>query len=310
MNHPPRKLIPDEQTIVVLDTSPVRNLAYADATPGWVATFADMANDSYSFSLADGACAELLTQHASGRLTDDQLDRIVGAIETFVNPNVPVLPGKTDLMEMIGESAEPGWSEFGLRDMSSQIWTVLKTASATPEKDRVGADEELQEDRDEWIGAFAKFEAGLAEWLEEVPDGEEKHPLHEHEHPLLERQFRNLAAHSLVQQPTLAERLDLQLRYVWRQWVRSRKAKDGYNPASPKKRNDGIDLDLYRYLMLPAFVVAEDGGFHKRIADIKSPQLDWFWQPQNLADAWARGERPRPAWAAVAADQTTSQHAG
>lgn len=310
MTRPPRKIIPDELCIVVLDTSPVRNIAYADVMPAWVATFADMAKEGYSFSLADGACAELLSQHASGSLTDDQLDRIVRAIETFLNRDVPVLLGKTDLMEMIGESAEPNWSEAELQHTSSRIWKVLKTASAAPKKDRVGADEELQEDRDAWIGAFQEFDAGLAEWLEEVPVGEEKHPLHEYDHPLLERQFRHLAAHSRVQQPNLAERLDLQLRYVWRQWVRSRNVKDGYNPDSRKKRNDGIDLDLYRYLMLPAFVVAEDCGFHTRIEDIESPQRGWFWQPQKLADTWARGERPCPAWATVAADKTISQQAG
>ncbi len=42
MNHPKRKIIPDEQCIVVLDTSPVRNIAQASGTPAWVATFVDM----------------------------------------------------------------------------------------------------------------------------------------------------------------------------------------------------------------------------------------------------------------------------
>jgi len=55
--------------------------------------------------------------------------------------------------------------------------------------------------------------------------------------------------------------------------------------------------------MLPAFVVAEDGGFHARLADSDSPQRKWFWQPQNLADTWVRGERPHPAWAATAINQ-------
>jgi hypothetical protein len=211
---PPRKLISDAQCVVVLDTSPVRNIAYAKATPVWVSTFAGMSKSGYSFSLADGAFAELLSQHASGRLTDDQLHRIVSTIEIFLNPCVPVLPGKIDLMEMISESAKPDWSESEVQDISTRSWKVLKTASVTRGKARVGADEELQEDRNEWISNFKEFDAGLAEWLEEVPDGLEKHPLHEYEHPLLERQFRSLAARSLIQQPNLAERQDLMLRYV------------------------------------------------------------------------------------------------
>ena len=63
MTSSPRKLIPDELTIVVLDTCTVRGLAYAEATPGWVSTFAAMTENGYSFSLADGALTELLAQY-------------------------------------------------------------------------------------------------------------------------------------------------------------------------------------------------------------------------------------------------------
>lgn len=308
MNHPQRKLIPDEQTIVVLDTSPVRNVGH-DGVPAWVATFADMRKDSYSFSLADGACAELLTAHARGSITDDKLATIVNAAEMYLNPAVPVLLGKIDLMRMIGESNEPvGW-EAEVRKLSQRAWQMLKAASSIPPKERISAEAELQEDRDHWIGAFAKFDVGLEEWLSEDPSREEQFPLHLYDHPLLDLQFRSFAARSVYHRPDMADRADLQMRYEWRQWIRFRQKKDGYNPTSKKNRNDGVDLDMYPYLMLPALVVAGDSGFHSRIEDIESPQLDWFWQPQDLADAWARGERPRPGWAAVPTDQTTSQHA-
>lgn len=301
MNHPPRKLIPDEQTIVVLDTSPVRNVGH-DGVPAWVATFADMAKDGYAFSLADGACAELLTAHARGSITDDALETIVNAAERYLNPAIPVMLGKLDLMRMIGESNEPmGW-EAEARTLSLRAWQMLKTASGIPRTERISAEAELQEDRDDWIGAFAKFDAGFEEWLSEDPSREEQFPLHPYEHPLLDLQFRSLAARSVNHHPDMAKRVDLQMRYEWRQWVRFRQKKHGYNPASNKNRNDGVDLDMYPYLMLPALVVAGESGFHSRIADIKSPQLDWFWQPQDLADAWARGERPRPTWDAIAVD--------
>lgn len=51
-----------------------------------------------------------------------------------------------------------------------------------------------------------------------------------------------------------------------------RKANDVCNPASQKKRSDGIDLDLYCYLVPPAFVVVEESRFHTRVEDIRSPQ--------------------------------------
>ncbi len=69
-----------------------------------------------------------------------------------------------------------------------------------------------------------------------------------------------------------------------------------YDPTSLKKLNDGIDFDLYRYLMLPAFVVADDSGFFTKITDIPSFQVKWFCKPQALADAWSRGESPVPHW--------------
>lgn len=78
--------------------------------------------------------------------------------------------------------------------------------------------------------------------------------------------------------------------------MRTRKSKEPYDPTSVKKVNDGIDFDLYCYLMLPAFVVASERGFYGEIADIKSLQRDWFWRPEELAAARAVGERPRPIW--------------
>lgn len=306
MTHPRRKIISDEQCIVVLDTSPVRSIAYESAMPAWVGTFADMSKGGYSFSLADGACIELLTQHARGSITDDELTRIVAATETYLNPEMPVLLGKVDLMRMIGESSAPtGWEADTLA-LSKQVWQRLKSASSTPPEKRISGEAELQEDRDDWIGAFAKFDLGLEEWLSEDPSREEQFPLHLYKHPLLDVQFRSIAARSVHQHPDMAERVDLQMRYQWRQWVRARQEKDGYNPASKRNRNDGVDLDMYRYLMLPALVVAGDSDFHKRISDINSPQLDWFCRPQELADAWTRGECPRPTWVAAVTEQAAS----
>ncbi|WP_321817059.1 MULTISPECIES: hypothetical protein [unclassified Paraburkholderia] len=50
MNHLMRKIIPDEQCIVVLDTSLVRDIAHASETPAWFTTFAAISKAGYSFS--------------------------------------------------------------------------------------------------------------------------------------------------------------------------------------------------------------------------------------------------------------------
>lgn len=155
MTRPPRKIIPDEQCLVVLDTSPVRDVAYASETSPWVPTFGTMAKDGYSFSLADDAFAELISQHARGSTTDDQRATIVSAAETYLNPAFPKMPGKVDLMRMIGESDAPAGWEAEVRILSQRAWHMLRAASSGSANESIIADAELQEDRGDCIGAFA-----------------------------------------------------------------------------------------------------------------------------------------------------------
>jgi len=115
---------------------------------------------------------------------------------------------------MIGESPKQDWSEDEVQDISTRSWNALKTVPVTLATERISADEELQEDRDKWISSFKEFDAGLCEWLEKVPNGLEKYPLNEHRRPMLDMQIRRFVELSRVQQPTLAERQDLMLRYV------------------------------------------------------------------------------------------------
>lgn len=293
----------------MLDTCTVRELAYAEAMPGWVSTFADMAKNGYSFSLADGALAELLTQYIRKSIDETKLTSIVGAIEIFLNPDLPVLLGKKDVMGMIGESDDTAWSPEEAAAYSKDGWKLLKFPSTITEeqcRDIVAA---LQDERKDWVEFFSIADAAYAEWLRSEPDGEEKHPLEQYKHPALDVALKAMASYGRIQSPTLAERSDLQIRYIWRQWVRSRQDKHAYDPTNENHENDGIDFDLYRYLMLPALVVSEDKGFHSRISDIKSPQRGWFWRAQTLANAWMCGDRPRPTWAADAFDRSVVRSA-
>ncbi|AWY49893.1 hypothetical protein I6H08_36715 (plasmid) [Burkholderia gladioli] len=292
----PRKLIPDDQCIVVLDTSPVRDIAYESSTPPWVATFEKMADAGYSFSLADNAVTELLNQRLDGRLTEADLHKIHKALAPFLNPDAPVLPGKKDLLAMIGESEDLDWSEAEVSDFATRAWAVLCDPSLLNEDSGKDIKRALQDDREDWTELFKDLDDAHAEWMAHAPDGEATRPLHEYDHPQLDKALATEASRGKSQSPSIAERQDLMIRYIWRQWVRTRKSKEPYDPTSDKKINDGIDLDLYRYLMLPAFVVAGDNGFHGKIADLRRPQLKWFWRPQDLADAWERGDNPRPAW--------------
>lgn len=280
-------LIPPATTIVVLDTSPARNLAYSTERPTWVATFAEMArSEDYSFSLADNAFAELLNQIASGALARVESERIFESLQLFLNPNLPILPGKRDILSLIGGHDHlPDWSPDEVAAISRRAWDHLRNASSSGTAQ--STDEELQDERAAWFNIFetlGNFENSAEELLNEYT----------HSQLNLALVGSNHQSPELV--PPLSVRWDLQVRFFWRQYVRSKKELEPYDPTSRKKRNDGIDFGVFQYLMLPALVVATDKGFFDKIADIKSYQKPWFWKPEELATAWTSGERPRPTW--------------
>lgn len=285
---PPRLVIPDDQCIVILDTNVARALAYGTEVPHWVNTFALMAEQGYSFSIGDATFAELIAQRNEGRITDTGYAQMTFALEKFINKKIPVLPGKKDVVRMIGaKPSDPNWSEEDVFRLAQAAWEKLRLASI--ENDQT-ASELLQEERNDWVEIFKVMDA-VWESSDKTPE------LHETEHEQLQIAL-NSADHGECVVPSMAVRADLQTRLLWRQFVRCKKAIGPYTPESAKKANDGIDFDFYRYLALPALVVSEDTGFFSRLDNITSFQKQWFYKPQGLADAWARGDRPLPEWPA------------
>ena len=150
----------------------------------------------------------------------------------------------------------------------------------------MSADNELQSEREAWFAIFEKL--GKFDVTSE--------PLNEYEHSQLTRALTGSDSSVPELSPPLSIRWDLQMRLFWRQYVRSKKTSEPYDPTSPRKKNDGIDFDLFHYFLLPAFVVATDSGFFEKLGDITSFQTGWFWKPDALAQAWVDGERPFPTW--------------
>lgn len=288
---PERLLVPDHQIIVVLDTAPVRDLAYEAKPPQWVSTFARMADQGYSFSLADGALAELLAQRQRNALSAVDCQRILECLKTFLNSQLPVLLGKKDLSGMLQVNEEP-WDANECRNLSLLGWKLL-TRCANPDDQQASPEWALEEERDDWKGLFA----GWQEILDTLNAEDPTHPIDVSilTSEILEAMERwQDEQNSLL--PPMSVRMHLQNRYHWRQFVRMQQKKGGYNPDSPKKRNDGIDADLYRYLLLPALVVTRDNGFLTKLSDIQSFQKGWLYTAQQLAEDWLRGMHPAPTW--------------
>lgn len=284
-----RRLISDEEVIVVLDTSPVRELAHSE-TPAWVGTFAAMAKDGYSFSLADGAAAELLVQIRSERISREGHRQMILCLERFLNPRFPVLPGKIDLEAMIGVKE---WEHLlhEIPFLSSEAWRQLLDPFAPAFHLGPPLDEILDEERQDWVistrdMAKTAFFMGIDLSLSD-PDFVAE---------MLAPSVGNSLSTDDTLDPPMSDRMHLELRYRLRQMARSVQAKKPYNPINKKNKNDGIDVDIYKYFILPAYVVATDSGFFGSLQTIDSFQKDWFFRPEELASRWLAGARPTPVW--------------
>lgn len=119
----PRQLIPDHKIIVILDTSPVRDLAFETVQPSWIKTFSEMAADGYSFSLAEAAAAELLNQVRTSATPLAAHQQAIAWVSTFLNPEVPVLPGKMDVEGMIGLLED--WDVREASYLATMLWEML-----------------------------------------------------------------------------------------------------------------------------------------------------------------------------------------
>lgn len=67
-----------------------------------------------------------------------------------------------------------------------------------------------------------------------------------------------------------------------------------YNPK--KNRNDLIDLELLKYLAVPAAVCTGDAGLIAKVRDSHSWQAKWVLRPADLAKATVRAEIKNLKW--------------
>lgn len=291
MSLSPRKLIPEDQVIVVLDTVVARKLAYSHEDTSWCETFSRMSSRGYSFSLADSTVAELVEQRYRASLSAKDCSEICRKLETFLNPDIPVLLGKVDLGGMLGLNTDP-WDADESRELSRAAWSaVTRCADSAAPLDSFN--QELKDERNDWIAMYEGWQCVLDHLNREAPDD----PIDVNsltESLLLTMESSQAKWGNLI--PPMSVRSHLSNRYHWRQFVRMQKEHEPYNPRANNKINDGIDADLYRYLILPAFIVSEDRGFFGGLADINSFQKKWFFRPHALADEWLQGRNPMPLW--------------
>lgn len=137
---------------------------------------------------------------------------MISALKRFLNPAVPILPGKRDIMQMIGVAAtDGGWSETEVFNLSASAWDRLQNAMVT---NQPSSELQLDEERESWAEYFRLLEAPWKRMGS--PTG-----LNEHNHPQLDLALCSLD-HGEEIVPTMSVRSDLETRLLWRQFARSK----------------------------------------------------------------------------------------
>lgn len=284
-----RLLISPNKTMIVLDTGPARQLAESDQMPLWVNVFKEMSSQGYSFSLAEIAAAELLAQYHRGSFSERKRRRMLDRLSLFINLEMPVLASKKDVYGMLRLNVDR-WEAVESWHIAQVAWAWLKNPNMQGCPGEEELKELLQEERQDWIDHLRE----VKQLTESVLGADDPTDWAQVTPKMLAELDNSLSKGS--SRPPLSLRCHLQSRYRWRQFVRTRSKKDPYNPEAQSKRNDGIDVDLYTYLMLPAFVVTTDNAFLSGLWDIKSFQRDWFVTADDMFAKWASGVRPALTW--------------
>ncbi|MHC8361981.1 hypothetical protein ACYZUA_17110 [Pseudomonas sp. LS2P72] len=153
---PSRLIIDDRQIVVILDTAPARILGEQENCPQWAETFAKMARDGYCFSLADGTFVELVNQRSRGSITAVEFHRMCTRLTRFISTELPVAPGRSDLLGMIQQSSE-SWSEQECRSQSLAAWAELLRCANVGYVPR-STEQLLEEERNSWRAMLANFQ--------------------------------------------------------------------------------------------------------------------------------------------------------
>ncbi|PPT93013.1 hypothetical protein XaraCFBP7407_19160 [Xanthomonas arboricola pv. arracaciae] len=282
-----RPIVPLGVTMVVLDTCAVRQLLHEPGTT-WDVCFKEMSADGYSFSLGEVAAFELISQVQRGSISVEEHFALMVRLTSFLNPEVPVLPSYCDVMGMIGAGE---FDEFETRVLIATAWSMLNADFSSEAYVPILTDEIRDEEVDDWAN-FLKDAMEHARCMgldisRATPE-------------VAAEALAVVAADGLDRRggifPRMSIRQHLEVRYRFRQAARSQLGKEPYRPRIAKKKNDAMDLSMYSYLTLPAFVVTRDSGFISKLASIDSFQRDWFKLPEDLVESWRRGERPIPQW--------------
>lgn len=281
---------------IVVDTGIARELCYS--TPPWFSDFIAMRQDDWTFHLSDIAIAELIATRERSGLSEDQWAAGAARLDKILGDFFPCLPGKRELFHLCGftDDEDPDdehlSAEFLLK-YSRAIWKTVKLPLATiengaevifsvgPEKFRCplklgAAAQVLDEERGKWIAEMSRDPKSEFDYSAEVN-----------------------AAKAYFDSWTSTDGQPMSVRGEILAHARAefeRRLANGYNPASSKRRNDGIDFLLHFAFLWPALLVTTDKWLCGFLRGLDSFQADWTFLPEHLAAVWRNGKLTEPDW--------------
>ena len=282
---------------VALDTGIFRELCHTKSEPEWFSTFVKMAKEGWSFHLTAVCFAESIAARERSAITDEEGKKAVVMLEQILSEYFPRLPINRKLFHLFGfrDKGDPiyDFDEDFEREYSIASWRGLKQRMASGEvfeevtftvKGEVykcpikegEAEEVLKEEREKWINAMTREPERDFDYEQCVQD--------------IKCGFDKWAETDGL---PMSVRGDI-IAQAWAELGRRRAS--GYNPSSPKRRNDGIDFHLNFSFLWPALLVTTDKNFKKFLRCLNSYQAQWVFLPEELAEKWEQHALIEPTW--------------
>lgn len=282
---------------LILDTSVVRAIATDRASTRGLRSFRQKGG---AVHIADGAAVELCAQIDDGRIRWPDWLWAREALERVLDEEEPIIMGGHELLAAHGMVLSAAPSRFSASDQrawTKATWRLLceaktpaelrkATASIVPSTSQAGlgfdltrAAETVSKEKESWI---SYFEDRLPDAINAARATRPPNMRHgSFEEKVLELgQF--LDARASPSEPPASVRMDAMARMHLLLSERSMQARHRYN--STKHANDVFDLDLLRYLALPAAVCTEDTGIMTKLKDARAKQRAWVVSLSDLAN--------------------------
>jgi hypothetical protein len=275
---------------VLLDTSAIRGILYADAEYRDFDSFAPK-EAGISVCLANNAVPELALALFEGRIAWNRWSARVGVVTALLDPESPLFPSDDESQSLF--FAPPRRTSISRREHGIAIWRFLSQARALSDLEAgptfegsdgvqytIASSEDLatrlsEEHRDGWRGMIREMKQALAGYQ----------PMQDH---VAELEFHAFFG-GRPDEATLRRQNDAYIRSRSRFIALALGGGVPYNADAQKRRGDSFDLEMLQALSLPVLICTGDERLRSHVVMSGSIQATQLVSPTELLDEARRG---------------------